>query len=82
MSVEHEYQQDVKLALLRILLDELQLVPVISADLIAGDAGLLLLTHDAPAHFCGELMAGFPLHGDVCLVVLIVVDLFIGGNSV
>ena len=81
-AVEHEDQQDIELSLLGPLLDELQLVTVICADLVPGDTSLLFLAYDGPAHPIHELPAGFPLHGDVRVVVHIVVDLFCGGNSV
>ena len=73
---------DIELALLRILLDELQFITVIGADFITGYASFLLLAHDDPAHFRRKIVAGFSLHRDVCLVVFIVIDLLVGGNSV
>ena len=81
-TVEHKHQQDIELALFGPLFDELQLVPVIGADLVAGHAGLLLLVHDDPAHFVGEVPAGFALDRDVRLVELVVVDLLGRGNTI
>ena len=81
-TVEHEHQQDVEPALLGLLFDELQLVPVIGADLVTGYAGFLFLAHDDPAHLLCELPAGFPLYRDVRLVQLVVVDLLGRGYPV
>ena len=80
--VEHKDQQDVELALLRPLLNQLELVTVIGTDLVARDAGFLLLAYDGPAHLFGKLAAGFPLHGDISVIVRIVIDLLRCGDSV
>ena len=62
--------------------DKLQFVPVISTYFIARHTGFLLLSHNEPTILRCELMAGFPLHRDVCLVVLIMIDLLACGDSV
>ena len=81
-TVEHEYRQNIELALLRLFLDEPQLVPVIGADLIAGHASFLFLAYDDPAHFFGKLPVGFALHRDIRLIQLVMVHLLGCGNTI
>ena len=81
-TVEHEHQQDIEFALFGIFLDELDLVTVIGADLESGHAIFLFLVHDGPAHSLRELTAGFSLHGDIGLILVIVVDLLGGGDTI
>ena len=75
-AVEHEHQQDIEFALFGVFLDKLDLVSVVGADLEARYAVFLRLVHDSPAHPFRKLATGFSLHGDIRLVLLIVVDLF------
>lgn len=75
-AVEHEHQQNIEFALFGVFLDKLDLVSVAGADLEAGHAVFLLFVHDSPAHPFRKLAAGFSLHRDIRLVLLIVVDLF------
>ena len=63
-------------------LDDLQLVAILCPDLMPGNAFLLLLMDDGPARLVTEGVAGFPLHGDVGLVFVVVVHLFVGGDTV
>ena len=81
-AVKHEHQQDVELFLFGQLLDDLQLVAVLCPDLMPGNAFLLFLMDDGSAHFVTEGVAGFPLHGDAGLVFVVVVHLFVGGNTI
>ena len=81
-SVEHKYQQDIELTLFGIFLEKLNLVTITGTDLEARDASFLFLDYDCPSHSVTEVVAGFPLNGDICLVLLIVVDLLRGRNSV
>ena len=81
-AVEHEHQQDIEFALFSVFFDELDLVTVIGADLESGHAVFPFLVHDGPAHPLCELTAGFSLHGDVGLILVIVVDLLGGGDAV
>ncbi len=81
-AVKHEHQQDIELFLPGQPLDDLQLVPVFCPDFVARDSLLLFLMDDGPAHFVTEGTAGFPLHGNVGLVFVIVVHLFVGGNAI
>ena len=80
--VEHEHQQNVKLFLFGILLDKLYLVPVFRPYLVAGNALLLQFAYNRPAHRFTVFPAALSLHGNVCLVVVSLVELFIGGNAV
>ena len=81
-TVEHEHQQNIEFALFGIFLDELNFITVIGADLEARHAVFLFLVHDGPAHPLCKLTAGFSLHGDIGLILVIVVDLFGGGDAV
>ena len=81
-AVEHEYQQDIELALFGLFLDELQLVPVIGADLVTRHTSLLFFSYDGPAHFSGKLPAGFALYRDVRLIHVVMVYLLGCGNTI
>ena len=81
-TVKHEHQQNIEFTLFGIFLDELNFITVIGADLEAWHAVFLFLVHDGPAHPLCELTAGFSLHGDVSLILVIVVDLLGGGDAV
>ena len=81
-AVKHEHQQDVELFLPGQILDDLQLVTILCSDFVAGNTFLLFLMDNGPAHFVTEGAAGFPLHGDVGLVFVVVVHLFVGGNAI
>ena len=81
-TVEHEHKQDVELALFSPILEKLEFVPVIGADLKAGYTVFLFLAYNDPAHLLSELPAGFTLHWDISLVLLIVIHLFCSGYSI
>ena len=81
-AVKHEHQQDVELPLAGVFLDDLELVPVLSSDLMAGHAIFLFLVNNGPALFLREAVAGFSLHRDVSLALVVVVHLLVGGHSV
>ena len=81
-AVEHEHQQDIKLALLGILFDLLDLVTLTGTLFEARDTVLLFLEDDGPTHLVCKLSTGPSLHRDVCLVIAVEVDLLCGGNSV
>ena len=81
-AVEHEHQQDIKLALSGVLLDDLELVPVLCPDFVAGHAVLLFLVDDDPAVLLRKAVALPALHGDVRLVAGVVVYLLAGGHAV
>ena len=81
-AVKHEYQQNIKLALFGVFLDDLQLVAFFCSYFVAGHAILLFLVEDRPALFLGEAVAGFALHWNIRLASVIVIHLFIGRNSV
>ena len=81
-SIEHEHQQNVKLAFSGIILDDLQLVTGGSPDFVARYAFFLFLMDDDPALRFSELMASLSLHGQVSFMVGIEIHLLIGGNAV
>ena len=81
-TVEHEYQEDIKLLVFCSLPDFLQDISVICTDLEAGHASFLLFHHNDPAHFFSEVSARFALHGDICLIITIVIHLLVGGDSI
>ena len=81
-AVKHEHQQNIKLALPSPFLDDLQLVPVFRPYLVTGNAVLLFLVNNCPAHFLTKGVAGFPLHGNVGLVFIVVIHLLIGRHPV
>ena len=81
-TVEHEHQQDIEFALFSIFLDELDLVTVTGADFESRHTVFLFLVHDGPAHPLCKLTASFSLHGDIGLILVIVVDLLGGGDAV
>ena len=62
--------------------DRLELIPVFRPYLVAGQAVLLFLMDDHPAHLIYELVAFLTLHGDVSLVFIVIVHLLVGGHSV
>ena len=65
-----------------VFFDDLELVTVFCPDFVAGNAVLLFLVNDGPALFLRKAVAGFPLHGDVCLTFIIIVPLLTGGHPV
>lgn len=81
-TVEHEHQQDVKLAPPGIVLDDLQLVAGGGPDFVAGHAFFLFFMDDDPALRFSELMASLSLHGQVSFMVGSEIHLLIGGNAV
>ena len=81
-AVKHEHQQNIKLALLGVFFDNLELVTVFRPYLVTGHAVLLLLVNDCPALFLRKAVAGFPLHGNICLAFVVIVHLLVGGHSV
>ena len=81
-SAKHEHQQNIKLALSGVFLDDLELIAVLGPDLVAGYAVLLLLMNDRPALLLRKAMAGFPLHRDVGLALVVVVHLFVGRHPI
>lgn len=48
----------------------------------AGYTVFLFLAYNDPAHLLSELPAGFTLHWDISLVLLIVIHLFCSGYSI
>lgn len=81
-AVKHKDQQNIKLPLTGVFFDDLELVTVFCPDFVAGNAVLLFLVNDGPALFLRKAVAGFPLHGDVCLTFIIIVHLLTGGHPV
>ena len=81
-AVKHEHQQNIKLALPGPFLDDLQLVPVFGSYLVTGNAVLLFLVNNRPAHFLTKSVAGFSLHGNIGLVFIVVIHLLIGRHPV
>ena len=81
-TVEHEYQQDIELALSGIVLDDLELVAGGGPDFVAGHAFFLFFMDDDPALRFSEFMASLSLHGQVCFMVGVEIHLLIGGNAV
>lgn len=81
-AVKHEHEQNIEFPLLGALLDDLQLVPVFSSNLMPGHAVLLFLVNNRPAHFFTEAMALSALHGNVGLAFVVVVHLLVGGHAV
>ena len=81
-TVKHKYQQNIKLALLGVLFNQLHLVPSCRSDLMAGNAFLLKFTNQRPAHSLTKFPAPYPLHGNVRLVVVCVVKLLTCGNTI
>ena len=81
-AVKHEHQQNIKPFLLCQFFDDLQLVPVFSSYLVARNAFLLFLMDNHPAHFFAKGIAGFPLHGNISLVFIVMFHLLVGGNTV
>lgn len=71
-AVKHEHQQNIKLFLLCQFLGDLQLVPVFSPYLVAGNTFLLFLMDNHPAHLFAKGMTGFSLHGKHELYDLVV----------
>ena len=63
-------------------LDDLQLVPVLGADLVTGNTLLLFLVDDVPAVGLRKGVAGPALHGDVGLMLVVEVYLFVGRHSI
>ena len=47
-----------------------------------GDAFLLFLMNDRPAHLFRKAVAGFPLHGNIGFILFIMVYLLIGRNTI
>ena len=81
-AVKHKNKQNIKLALLGAFLDNLELVPVFSPYLVAGNTVLLFFMHNRPAHFLAKAMTFLALHGNVGLAVVVVVHLLVGGHSI
>ena len=75
-------KQDIELILFGIFLEELNLVTVTGTDLEARDASFLFLNNDCPSHSVTEVVAGFSLNGDICLILLVLIDLLCSRNSV
>ena len=74
-AVKHKHKENIKLFLNRILLDCLYLVSVFGPYLMAGNALLLKLAHDGPVLLLRELPAANTLHGNICLVVRVMIEL-------
>ena len=65
-----------------VFLDNLELLLVLHLDLMSRNTVLLFLTNDGLALFLRKVVAGFPLHGDVCLTFIVIVHLLAGGHPV
>ena len=81
-SVKHEHQQDIKFSLLGVVLNGLEFITVFCPNLMARYAVLLLLMNNGPAFFFRKAMTGFTLHGDICLTLIVIVHLLIGGYTI
>ena len=81
-TVEHEYQQDIKLAPPGIVLDNLELVTGGGPDFVAGHTFFLFLMNNDPSLRFSEFVASLSLHGQVSFMVGIEIHLLIGGNAV
>ena len=81
-AIEHEHQQNVKLALSGVFLDDLQFVTGFCADFVARYAFFLFFMDDDPALCFGKLVTRFALHGNVCFVVRVEIHLLVGGHTV
>ena len=81
-AVEHENQKDVELTLLCVFFDNLQFISVLSPYLVPRNAIFLFFVDDGPAVSFGETVAFLALHRNVCLILIIVVHLLIGGHSI
>ena len=80
--VKHEYQKDIEFSLFGMFLYELYFIAVSGADFEPGNSVFLFLTNDGPTHTLRKFTACFPLHRDICLILLIVVYLLGSGNPV
>ena len=81
-TVEHKNKQNIELALAGKLFYRLYPVAVLGADLVTGNAVLLFLEYDVPAHLLGEAVTRFSLHRDIRFVIRPVVYLLVGGYAV
>ena len=62
--------------------NNLEFITVFRSHLMPGDAFLLFLMEDRPAHLFRKAVAGFPLHRNIGLILFIVVYLLIGRNTI
>ena len=81
-AVKHEHQQNIKLALLCVFLNDLELITVFSPYFVAGHAVLLFFVDNRPAPFFGKTVTGFSLHRNVRLAFIVVVHLLVGRHSI
>ena len=81
-AVKHEHKENIKFLLLGGLLDNLEFITVFCPHLMPGDAFLLFLMNDRPAHLFRKAVAGFPLHGNIGFILFIMVYLLIGRNTI
>ena len=81
-SIEHEHQQNVKLAFSGIILDDLQLVTGFCTDFVARHALFLFLMDDDPALRFGKFVTRLALHRKICFMIRVEIHLFVGGNTV
>ena len=81
-AVKHEHQQNIKLFLFSVFLDNLEFIPVFCSHLMTGNSIFLFLMDDCPALFFCKPVAGFPLHGDVRLAPVIIIYLLISGHTI
>ena len=81
-AVKHKHQQDVKLLLLCVFLDDLEFVPVFRPNLMAGDPILLLFVDNGPTLFLRKAVTGFSLHRNIRLAPVVIIYLFIGGHTI
>ena len=81
-AVKHEHQQNIKLALSGVFLDDLQLVTGFCADFVARHALFLFFMDDDPALCFSKLVTRLALHGNVCFVVRVEIHLLVSGHTV
>ena len=81
-TVKHEDKQYIKLLCTCQFFDFLYLITVFRSYLVPGNTFLLQFIDDLPTHPVAELAAGFSLHGNIRLVLFIVVHLLTGRNTV
>ena len=81
-TVEHENEQNIELAFPGKFFYCLDLVAVLGAYFVTGNAVFLFLVYDIPAHLLGKSVTRLSLHRDIRFVIIVVIDLLIRGNTV